>query len=80
LRTDGLFSLVMQKGSFSPYEILLLGGNFDEKIAMNDTDRVVRLEIRKKIESNLRPLAYYIDVEKNENIKFYKLMKKSKCE
>ncbi len=80
LRNDNLFSLIIQKDTTSPYELLIIGGNFDEKMSMINTAQTIQLEIRKPIHSNTRPLTFYYGKKKDQNVSYFKLLKPLKCQ
>lgn len=55
---NGDFSLVMNAASASPYEFLLLGGNFDEKFEHLDTRVQLNLYVPIKIASTEQPYVF----------------------
>ncbi|MEK6704898.1 MAG: hypothetical protein AABZ06_03845 [Bdellovibrionota bacterium] len=52
------FVLTLNEGSYSPFEIILLGGSFSEKMARRNTKVEVEFYVPKEITGRNRPFVY----------------------
>lgn len=56
--SNGMFVLRVQERSYSPFEFLILGGSFSEKLKYRDTKIFAKVYVPKTISNNNTPFAY----------------------
>lgn len=79
LNQSGQFILTANKGSYSPFEIILLGGSFSEKMSRRDTKVEADVYVPKKIDSNNAPFVYLQKIASVSDIKNTKEVESMKC-
>lgn len=59
LNAQGQFVLSIQENSPSQYELILLGGSFEEKMRFVGSEITAEVYVPKKIEDNTKPLSLF---------------------
>jgi len=72
--------LSMRKGSASPFELILLGGDFSDKLDHLGSLVVLEVSVPQPIKSTQRPFVMVRSVSKSENsVRDFRLLKKTPC-
>jgi hypothetical protein len=79
---NGDFLVRIRESSSSPFEFLVLGGDFDQKLEHLDSVVTIRAKVFKKIESNNQPFVELLGygTKLSDKSTPYKLVSRSKCE